>query len=231
MVSGSAALPVSTLERWKEISGHTLLERYGMTEIGMALSNSYRRERVPGSVGKPLPSVEVQLVGEDGAPVAPGTPGEIEVRGPSVFAEYWRKPDATRDAFRDGWFRTGDTAVVENGVYRILGRTNIDILKTGGHKVSALEIEETLREHPSVAECAVVGVPDPEWGERVAAAVVLKPNCVLDLPSLRSWAKEVLAAHKLPSRLLVLDALPRNAMGKVTKPAIATMFRTAGGRD
>ena len=173
MVSGSAALPVSTLERWKEITGHTLLERYGMTEIGMALSNPYRGERVPGSVGTPLPSVEVQLVGENGEPVAPGTPGEIEVRGPSVFKEYWGKPDATRDAFRDGWFRTGDTAVVENGVYRILGRTNIDILKTGGHKVSALEIEEALREHPAVAECAVVGVPDPEWGERVAAAVVL----------------------------------------------------------
>jgi malonyl-CoA/methylmalonyl-CoA synthetase len=231
MVSGSAALPVSTLERWKEISGHTLLERYGMTEIGMALSNPLRGERVPGSVGTPLPSVEVQLVGENGAPVAPGTPGEIEVRGPSVFAEYWGKPDAMRDAFRDGWFRTGDTAVIENGVYRILGRTNIDILKTGGHKVSALEIEETLREHPAVAECAVVGVPDLEWGERVAAAVVLIDGGALDLPSLRIWAKEFLAAHKLPSRLLVLDALPRNAMGKVTKPAIKAMFQTAGSSD
>jgi malonyl-CoA/methylmalonyl-CoA synthetase len=228
MVSGSAALPVSTLERWKEISGHTLLERYGMTEIGMALSNPLRGERVPGSVGKPLPSVEVQLVGENGEPVTPGMPGEIEVRGPSVFAEYWGKPEATRDAFRDGWFRTGDTAVVENDVYRILGRTNIDILKTGGHKVSALEIEEALREHPAVAECAVVGVPDLEWGERVAAAVVLNDGGALDLASLRAWAKEFLAAHKLPSRLLVLDALPRNAMGKVTKPAIKAMFRSEG---
>ncbi|MGB8771500.1 MAG: acyl-CoA synthetase [Candidatus Korobacteraceae bacterium] len=226
MVSGSAALPVSTLERWKEISGHTLLERYGMTEIGMALSNPLRGERVPGTVGTPLPSVEVQLVGEDGQPVAPGTPGEIEVRGPSVFAEYWAKPDATREAFREGWFRTGDTAVIENGVYRMLGRTNIDILKTGGNKVSALEIEEALREHPAVAECAVVGVADPEWGERVAAAVVLKDGDALDLLSLRAWAKEFLAAYKLPSRLLVLDALPRNAMGKVMKPAIAAMFRS-----
>jgi len=238
MVSGSAALPVSTLQRWKEISGHTLLERYGMTEIGMALSNPLRGERVPGSVGTALPNVEVQLVGENGQPVAPGTPGEIEVRGPSVFAEYWGKPDATRDAFRDGWFRTGDTAVVENGVYRILGRTNIDILKTGGHKVSALEIEEALREHPAIAECAVVGVPDPEWGERVAAAIVLRDvlkdvlndavndGDALDLPSLRTWAKELLAAHKLPSRLLVLDALPRNAMGKVMKPAVAALFQT-----
>jgi len=231
MVSGSAALPVSTLERWKEISGHTLLERYGMTEIGMALSNPYRGERVPGSVGTPLPGVEVQLVGESGELVAPGTPGEIEVRGPSVFAEYWGKPDATRSAFRDGWFRTGDTAIVENGVYRILGRTNIDILKTGGHKVSALEIEEALREHPAVAECAVVGVPDPEWGERVAAAVVLNDGDALDLPSLRGWARELLAAHKIPSRLLVLDALPRNAMGKVMKPAVAALFQSTRGGD
>ena len=235
MVSGSAALPVSTLKRWKEISGHTLLERYGMTEIGMALSNPLRGERVPGSVGRPLPSVEVQLVGEDGDSVAPGTLGEIEVRGPSVFLEYWGQPEATRAAFRDGWFRTGDTAVIENGVYRILGRTNIDILKTGGHKVSALEIEDALREHPAVADCAVVGVPDPEWGERVAAAVVLKEGLndgdVLDLPSLRTWAKELLAAHKVPSRLLVLEALPRNAMGKVMKPSVAALFQSTGGGD
>ncbi len=231
MVSGSAALPVSTLQCWKEISGHTLLERYGMTEIGMALSNPLQGERVPGTVGTPLPSVVVQLVGDNGKPVAPGTPGEIEVRGPSVFAEYWGKPDATRDAFRDGWFRTGDTAVVENGVYRILGRTNIDILKTGGHKVSALEIEEALRKHPAVAECAVVGVPDPEWGERVAAALVLNDGDALDLPSLRTWAKELLAAYKLPSRLLLLDALPRTAMGKVIKPAVVALFQSAERGD
>jgi malonyl-CoA/methylmalonyl-CoA synthetase len=200
-----------------------------MTEIGMALSNPLRGERTPGSVGTPLPGVEVQLVGENGAQVVPGTPGEIEVRGPSVFAEYWGQPDATRAAFRDGWFRTGDTAVVENGVYRILGRTSIDILKTGGHKVSALEIEEALREHPAVAECAVVGVPDPEWGERVAAAVVLNDGDALDLESFRAWAKELLAAHKVPSRLLVLDALPRNAMGKVTKPALVALFQNSCG--
>jgi malonyl-CoA/methylmalonyl-CoA synthetase len=228
MVSGSAALPVSTLHRWKEISGHTLLERYGMTEIGMALSNPLRGERVPGSVGTPLPSVEVQLVGDHANPVPPGTPGEIEVRGPNVFTEYWGQPDATGDAFRDGWFRTGDTAVVEGGVYRILGRANVDILKTGGHKVSALEIEQALRAHPAVAECAVVGVPDPEWGERVAAAVVLHDGAGLDLSSLRAWAKKSLATHKLPSRLLVMDALPRNAMEKVIKPALVKMFQTSG---
>ena len=225
MVSGSAALPVSTLLRWKEISGHTLLERYGMTEIGMALSNPLHGDRVPGSVGKPLPGVEVQLVGEDGTPVSPGTPGEIEVRGPGVFTEYWGKPDATRAAFRAGWFRTGDMAVVENGVYRILGRTSIDVLKTGGHKVSALEIEEVLREHPAVAECVVVGVPDAEWGERVAAAAVLNEGQMLDLPSLRTFALKFLAAYKVPSRLLVLDALPRNAMGKVVKPSVVQLFK------
>lgn len=199
-----------------------------MTEIGMALSNPLRGERVPGSVGRPLPGVEVRLVGEEGEPVAPGTAGEIEVRGPTVFTEYWGKPEATRAAFRDNWFRTGDTAVVENGIHRILGRTNIDILKTGGHKVSALEIEEALREHPAVAECAVVGLPDAEWGERVAAAVVLKDGIDLDLQSLRSWARESLAAHKLPSRLLVLEALPRNAMGKVIKASVVALFQTRG---
>jgi len=226
MVSGSAALPVSTLQRWKQISGHTLLERYGMTEIGMALSNPLHGERVPGSVGAPLPGVEVQLMEADDKPAAPGAPGGIEVRGPGVFAEYWANPDATRQAFRDGWFLTGDTAVVENGKYRILGRTNIDILKTGGHKVSALEIEEALRQHPAIAECSIVGLPDTEWGERVAAAVVLNENHTLDLQSLRTWARELIAVHKLPSRLLILDALPRNAMGKVMKPALAPLFQT-----
>jgi len=225
MVSGSAALPVGTLKRWKEITSHTLLERYGMTEIGMALSNPYHGERIPGSVGKPLPGVEVRLVDESGEEVFPGAPGEIEVRGANVFLEYWGKPEATSDAFRNGWFRTGDMAVNEDGVYRILGRTSIDILKTGGHKVSALEVEEVLRDHPAIAECAVVGVPDPEWGQRVAAALVLKNGTALQLEELRAWAKERLAAHKVPSRLLTLEALPRNAMGKVTKPQVVALFQ------
>jgi malonyl-CoA/methylmalonyl-CoA synthetase len=224
MVSGSAALPVSTLNRWKQISGQTLLERYGMTEIGMALSNPLEGERVPGSVGVPLPGVEVQLVDEHGQAAASGSPGEIEVRGPSVFKEYWGKPEATQQTFREGWFRTGDVATFENGRYRILGRMNLDILKTGGHKVSALEIEEQLREHPDIAECAVVGVPDPEWGERVGAAIVLRDKRTMELESLRSWAKEHLASYKIPSRLLIVDALPRNAMGKVTKPVIVELF-------
>lgn len=225
MVSGSAALPVTTLERWHEISGHVLLERYGMTEIGMALSNPLHGTRVSGSVGTPLPGVQVRLVDDCGAEVASGAAGEIEVRGASVFKEYWGRRDETRAAFHDEWFRTGDVAVVENGVYRILGRKSIDIIKTGGHKVSALEIEEVLRGHPAIEECAVVGVADPEWGERVGVMVVLRQGNVLDVSTLRSWAKERLAPHKIPSLLLVAEALPRNSMGKVTKPAIGVLFR------
>jgi len=226
MVCGSAALPVSTLQRWRELTGHTLLERYGMTEIGMALSNPLHGDRIPGSVGRPLPHVEVQLTNEDGTHAAPGTPGEIEVRGPNVFLEYWRRPEATHIAFRNGWFRTGDTAVMEdNGIYRILGRTNIDILKSGGHKISALEIEEVLRTHPAISECAVVGLPDAEWGERIAAVLVLHAAHSLDLETLRIWARDRLANHKLPSRLLVVEALPRNAMGKVVKPNLVPLFQ------
>ncbi len=224
MVSGSAALPASLLERWREVSGHTLLERYGMTEIGMALSNPLAGPRVPGHVGTPLPGVEVRRVAEGGGPVADSDPGEIEVRGAGVFREYWRRPEETAAAFRDGWFRTGDVAVVEEGSYRILGRSSIDIIKTGGYKVSALEIEEALRAHPAVAECAIVGLPDPEWGERVAAAVELAPGSALELEELRAWGRERLASYKLPSRLVVVDALPRNPLGKVVKPELPGLF-------
>ncbi len=225
MVSGSAALPVRTLERWREISGHTLLERYGMTEIGMALSNPLRGERRPGFVGTPLPGVEVRLVDERGAPVVAGTPGELQVRGPTVFLEYWQRRDATAAAFQDGWFRTGDVAALERGSYRILGRSSVDIIKTGGYKISALEIEEVLRTHPAVAECAVVGVEDAEWGERVCAALELAPACDLTLSELQGWVKERLAPYKVPRALSVVRALPRNALGKVMKPEVAKLFR------
>ena len=224
MMSGSAALPVQTLERWRQISGHVLLERYGMTEIGMALSNPLHGERRPGHVGMPLPNVQVRLVDEEGGEVAPGTPGEIEVRGPNVFQEYWRRPDATAEAFRGGWFRTGDVAVVEDGYYRILGRRSVDIIKSGGYKISALEIEEVLRTHPAITECAVVGVDDVEWGERICAAVELADGAELALPELQAWARDHLAPYKLPRDLRAVSALPRNAMGKVTKPDVAKLF-------
>lgn len=228
MVSGSAALPVSTLEKWREVSGHVLLERYGMTEIGMALSNPLRGKRFPGCVGAPLPGVEVRLTDEAGATVAPGTPGEIAVRGRTVFSGYWRRPEDTRKAFRSGWFMTGDVAVCENGVYRILGRSQVDIIKTGGEKVSALEIEEALLTHPDIRECAVVGVPDPVWGEKVCAAVVLEAGRRLDTDSLRAWLKQRLAPYKVPRETVSLEALPRNDMGKPIKPAVKEIFQ---GRD
>jgi malonyl-CoA/methylmalonyl-CoA synthetase len=226
MVSGSAALPVQVLEQWQKISGHLLLERYGMTEIGMALSNPLHGPRRAGFVGMPLPGVEVRLVDEGGQIAPAGVPGEIQVKGPGVFLEYWQKPAATAEAFQSGWFRTGDLAVVEQDSYRILGRLSVDIIKTGGYKVSALEIEEVLRSHSQIQDCAVVGVADPDWGERVCAALVLQPDQSLTLDQFRSWAKAQLAVYKVPTRILPVAELPRNAMGKVTKPAVAALFQT-----
>jgi malonyl-CoA/methylmalonyl-CoA synthetase len=225
MVSGSAALPVPTLERWRDITGQTLLERYGMTEIGMALSNPLEGKRRPGFVGHPLPGVEVRLVDEDEVPVPAGEPGQIHVRGATVFGQYWRRPEETAGAFAaEGWFRTGDQAVVENGAYRILGRRSVDILKSGGEKISALEIEDVLRSHPGVRDCAVVGVPDPAWGDRVCAAIVVEPSSPTDASELRQFAKDRLAPYKVPKDFLLVDDLPRNAMGKVTKPAVSELF-------
>jgi malonyl-CoA/methylmalonyl-CoA synthetase len=226
MMSGSAALPVQILERWRQITGHTLLERYGMTELGMALSNPLHGVRRPGSVGAPLPGVTVQLVDEKGEAVPEGSPGELEVRGPSVFLEYWERPEETERAFRDGWFRTGDVAVIEEGAYRLLGRKSTDIIKTGGFKVSALEIEEVLRTHPAIADCAVVGVPDLAWGEKVCAALELRPGTSLDVHALEQWAQPLLAPYKIPRAVQPVEALPRNAMGKVVKPGVVALFQS-----
>ena len=224
-VSGSAALPVPVLEEWRAITGHTLLERYGMTEIGMALSNPLRGARRPGFVGTPLPGVEVRVVTEAGEDVAGGTPGELLVRGPGVFREYWGRPGATASAFApDGWFRTGDAAACEDGAFRILGRLSVDIIKSGGEKVSALEVEAVLRDHPDIADCAVVGLPDPEWGECVAAVVAVRESATLTLPGLRDWARARLSGPRLPRRLVTVPALPRNAMGKVVKPQLIQLF-------
>jgi malonyl-CoA/methylmalonyl-CoA synthetase len=225
MMSGSAALPMPILERWRGISGQVLLERYGMTEVGMALANPLGGPRHPGLVGAPLPGVEIRLADPQGRDVEPGTPGEIELRGPGVFLEYWRLPDATERVFRDGWFRTGDVAVREDAGYRLLGRADIDIIKTGGYKVSALEIEDVLRQHPAVADCAVVGVTDPEWGERVCAAVEAAPEAAPDREALQEWARGQLAPYKIPRTVRFVQALPRNAMGKVVKPEVAALFR------
>ena len=219
MVSGSAALPVATLEKWDNIAGHTLLERYGMSEIGMALSNPLVGERRPGFVGVPLPSVGVRLVNEDDKEtlVPRGSSGEIQVQGPTVFLEYWNNPQGTSAAFKDGWFLTGDIAVFEEGSYRILGRDNVDIIKTGGFKVSALEIEDVLLTHPLILECAVFGRKDDTWGEKVCVAIVLRSHSPITVNNLREWARQYLAPYKLPTEVIVVKSLPRNAMGKVTK--------------
>lgn len=224
MVSGSAALPISVLEKWRTISGHTLLERYGMTEMGMAISNPYRAERKPGYIGQPLANVTIRIANENDQVVADGTTGEIQVKGPNVFQEYWQKPEATRKTFtEDGWFKTGDIAVFEAGSYRILGRNSVDIIKSGGYKISALEIEEVLRSHPAIKECGVVGLPDDEWGEIIGASLILKGETI-DLAALGTWLKERLPRYQLPRKYIFQEDLPRNVMGKVTKNELKAMF-------
>jgi acyl-CoA synthetase (AMP-forming)/AMP-acid ligase II len=153
-------------------------------------------------VGKPLPKVEVRLKTESGEIVThEDEPGEIQVRGPGVFSAYWQRPEITIESFDNGWFRTGDVAVVESGYYRIMGRMSVDIIKSGGYKLSALEIESTLLDHPCIQECAVMGLPDDTWGEAVTVVVVLKENASLDLSSLREWCKDRMSAYKIPQRL------------------------------
>ena len=219
VTSGSAALAAALLDEFREATGQTILERYGMTEIGMALSNPYDGPRVPGAVGRELPGVTIDIVDESGAPVAPGHAGELRVRTPQMFTGYHDDPAATAASFdAEGRFRTGDTGTRDaDGVIRLLGRTSVDIIKSGGYKLSALEIEAVLLEHPGVAEVAVVGLPDPTWGERVTACVVPRPAATLTLEVLQAFARDRLAAYKLPRELRLVDALPRNPMGKVQK--------------
>ena len=225
MVSGSAALPASVHEQWTQLTGQKLLERYGMTEIGMAISNPLQGERRPGAVGAPLPGVTIRLICEAGELIeGENEPGEIQVRGPAVFSEYWDKPDVTRESFVDGWFRTGDMAVLEDGYYRIMGRLSVDIIKSGGYKLSALEIEATLLTHPAISECAVVALPDDTWGEVVAVSIVSRDGDDIELSALKECGKELMSAYKIPKSLLLLKDLPRNAMGKVTKRAVQNLF-------
>ncbi len=223
MVCGSAALPVNVMERWYTISGHRLLERYGMTEIGMGLSNPYRGERKAGFVGLPLPGVQVRLCDDNDKPVA-GEPGEIQVKGNNVFIEYWLRPNETSASFTpDGWFRTGDVAETDvDGYYKILGRKSQDIIKSGGYKISALEIEEALRQYPRVKDASVVGLPDQEWGEQVAAALVT--DGTVDEGALAEWIRDRLSKYKVPRKFLVLSDFPRNAMGKVVKSELKKLF-------
>ncbi|NWX98398.1 ACSF3 synthetase, partial [Nothoprocta ornata] len=245
MVSGSAALPVPVLEKWRNITGHTLLERYGMTEIGMALSNPLHGVRVPGSVGTPLPGVQVRVASEtlksglhsysihaqgdeNGTQVTPGLEGqegELFVKGPSVFREYWNRPKETKEAFTpDGWFRTGDTAAYRDGVYWIKGRTSVDIIKNGGFKISALEVERHLLAHPHITDVAVLGPPDMVWGQRVSAVVQLRKGEMLSVKELKAWARGSMAPYAIPTELIVVEEIPRNQMGKVNKRDLLQRF-------
>jgi malonyl-CoA/methylmalonyl-CoA synthetase len=175
-------------------------------------------------VGTPLPSVQVRLVNEEGK-INSGEPGEIQVKGPAVFLEYWKRKEATTESFTpDHWFKTGDTAVLENGYYKILGRTSIDIIKSGGYKISALEIEEVIRQYDGIDDCSVIGVPDEEWGELVCAAMIVKSGREINTDSFQRWLLERLPKYKVPRHIKWVDSLPRNAMGKVTKKELIPLF-------
>jgi len=283
MVSGSAALPVPTMQAWAEISGHVLLERYGMTEIGMGLSNRITGTRYPGCVGWVLPKVQVKA----------DENGSILIRGPLIFKEYYRREEATKAEFtEDGWFKTGDNCQVggtpeelratmvaaraveaatgrapatapaaekkkgekekekkkegkkewkkkeeekkeeEEGeeipkdlkkIYRIMGRSSVDIIKSGGYKISALEIESVLLQHEKIKECAVIGKPDKTWGEKVTAVCILDGD--LTLKDLRDWGKERMATYKVPQELDVVTELPRNQMGKLEKKKLIDKYK------
>ncbi|KAL4426407.1 hypothetical protein ABPG77_004701 [Micractinium sp. CCAP 211/92] len=227
-VSGSAACPGPIMQRWEELSGSKLLERYGMTETGMLLGNPYAGERRPETVGQPFPGVHVRLANADGSDAGAG-PGELRVKGPQLFKEYWKRPEATAEAFDDqGYFLTGDTGIVQDGYYKLLGRTSVDIIKHGGYKISALHIESALLEHPLLSEVAVLGLPDEVYGERIAAVVALKNGGDLTLQQLRAFASASLPAYQLPAELVVVPAIPRNAMGKVNKKELRQQLFPSG---
>ncbi len=218
-IAGSAPLLPETFDAWRERTGHTIVERYGMSETIMLASNAYHPEdgeRRAGTVGKPLPGVQLRIGGS--SQTGAGEIGGIEVRGPNVFKGYWRMPEKTAEEFTaDGWFRTGDVGMINaQGVVTIVGRSK-DLIISGGYNVYPAEIEGYLNEQPGVAESAVVGVPHPDFGEAVIAVVVPKGNAKLDAQALIASMKNKIAAFKVPKRVFVETELPRNQMGKVQK--------------
>jgi malonyl-CoA/methylmalonyl-CoA synthetase len=225
LVSGSAPLPAAMHERIERLTGQRILERYGMTETLMNVAVRDGEPTAPGYVGRPLPGVQVRLVDDDGAPMDvddDATMGEIAVRGPNVFLEYLNRPDATAETIREGWFLTGDMATRRSdGYIRIVGRRATDLIKSGGYKIGAGEIEAALLEHGGVAEVAVAARPDPDLGERVVAWVVREPGTKATADALTSHVSELLASHKRPRELHFVDELPRNALGKVMKKRLA----------
>ena len=225
-ISGSAPLLAEAHERFEEKTGQRILERYGMTETGMITSNPYQGgERVAGTVGYPLPDVEVRICGESGALVAAGEPGVLEVRGPNVFAGYWRMPEKTAEEMRpNGFFITGDIATqAPDGRVTLVGRAK-DLIIAGGLNVYPKEIEEAIDALPGVDESAVIGVPHPDMGEGVVAVVVAEKGAAISEEGILAAISGQLARFKQPRRVLVVDALPRNAMGKVQKAALRAEY-------
>lgn len=219
--AGSAALPAADLEAFERHTGHRILERYGMSETLITFSNPLDGERRPGSVGREVPGVRSRVVDEGGAELGAGVIGELQVQTPAMMTDYWNNPDATAASFDGRWFRTGDVVVRdEDGYVRIVGRMSVDIIKSGGFKISAREIEEVLLLHPAVNEVAVLGLPDTTWGERIEAVVVLGEALPNPESALVAHAAASLADYKKPRAVHVVDALPRNALGKLQKVAL-----------
>jgi malonyl-CoA/methylmalonyl-CoA synthetase len=232
-VSGSAPLLIETFNEFRERTGHTILERYGMSETVMLTSNPYRRgegegrgERRGGTVGFPLPGVGVRVVDDAGQPCPAGETGHLQVHGPNVFAGYWRMPEKTHEEFTaDGWFRTGDVGrIAADGYVTIVGRSK-DLIISGGYNVYPAEIEGVLNEMPGIAESAVVGVPHPDFGEAVIAVVVARPGAQPDAGSMIGALKSQIANFKVPKQVFVVPELPRNTMGKVQKNLLRDQHR------
>jgi len=228
-VSGSAALQATYFQAWRRISGQDILERYGMTEVGMPLTNPLNNTRREGFVGMTMPGITATILAENDEPI-PETQfpvvGQLALAGQGVFKRYWRRKEATMSSFdKQGFFKTGDVVEKsEDGWFRILGRSSVDIIKCSGYKISALEIERELLEHPNIAQVAVVGLPDDRTGEKIACMVVPKnPEEKLDANALRIWAKDRLASYKIPTVVRVGE-IPRNAMGKIEKKKVALLF-------
>jgi malonyl-CoA/methylmalonyl-CoA synthetase len=218
-VSGSAPLSAETHKEFESRTGHAILERYGMTETNMNVSNPYDGERIPGSVGVPLPGVEIRIADPQTGRVLPqGEVGVIEIRGPNVFKGYWRMPEKTKAEFRDdGFFISGDLGYIDQKGYVYIAGREKDLIISGGFNVYPAEVEGAIEALPGVGECAVIGVPHPDFGEGVVAVVIPKPGAKLDERGMQAALTAELAKYKLPKRIFFADSLPRNAMGKVQK--------------
>jgi malonyl-CoA/methylmalonyl-CoA synthetase len=233
-ISGSAPLLAETHKQFEDRTGHVILERYGMSETVMLVSNPYFAERGPriaGTVGEPLPGVGVRVLRDDGTPCKAGEIGNVQVRGPNVFSGYWRMPEKTREEFTDdGWFRTGDVGHfggdgIPDQYLTLVGRSK-DLIISGGYNVYPKEVEGYIDEMPGVVESAVIGLPHPDFGEAVAAVVVSRKPASFDAAAVLAALKERIANYKVPKRLFVVEDLPRNAMGKVQKNVLRDRYKS-----